>query len=74
MVCHLTCMCTTIDPIDHAHAVFVRIDMHIISGGGTSHRVNGIATQQKDLYEDVEQRVPPRVPKTKKALSLRRQS
>ena len=37
-----------------------------LSGGGTSHRVNGIAIQQKDLYEDVEQRVPPRVPKTKK--------
>ena len=37
-----------------------------LSGGGTSHRVNGIAIQQKDLYEDVEQRVPARVPKTKK--------
>ena len=37
-----------------------------LSGGGTSHRVNGIAIQQKDLYDDVEQRVPPRVPKTKK--------
>ena len=37
-----------------------------LSGGGTSHRVNGIAIHQKDLYEDVEQRVPPRVPKTKK--------
>ena len=37
-----------------------------LSGGGTSHRVNGIAIHQKDLYEDVELRVPPRVPKTKK--------
>ena len=37
-----------------------------LSGGGTSHRVNGIAIHQKDLYEDVEQRVPYRMPKTKK--------
>ena len=37
-----------------------------LSSGGTSHRVNGIAIQQKNLYEDVEQRVPARVSKTKK--------
>ena len=31
--------------------------------------VNGIAIQQKDRYEEAEQRVRPSVPKTKNALS-----
>ena len=37
-----------------------------LSGGGTSHRVNGIAIQHKKCYQDVElQRVSPKVEKTK---------
>ena len=67
---------TDLRPSIFTTLVWDNIDLleETLTGGDTSHRVNGIAIQQKDLYEDVEQRVPPRVPKTKKALYLRRQS